>query len=105
MTSEGFDWQTDDSVVVNWQPALAVYRNMMDSIVIRQERSELEDDDTIVIITPANAKAIADAILRVAREIGRDAGDVAGVRQITDQRPRHKANGTQIDAFESRAHA
>ena len=96
MIPEGFDWQTDDSVVVPYQPALAVYVNTRGSIVIRQERGELEDEDTIVIITPANAQTVADGILRTAREIEAGANPQ---RQIADQRALSKSNGRQTDAF------
>ena len=47
-TSENFDWNNDKSVIINEQPATAVYFNHNDQLVIRQ-RCWPEDDSFVVI--------------------------------------------------------
>jgi hypothetical protein len=63
-----FDWNTSDSVVLQSQPATAIYFNPKGCIVIRQERSWCQDDDPYVVITPENAVQFMEALAKRARE-------------------------------------
>lgn len=60
-----------DCLVVPSQPATAVYWNDRGDIVIRQERRDY-DDDSFVFVTPANARALAAALIREAESWERD---------------------------------
>lgn len=60
---EAFDWTHDDAIVLREQPALAVYTNPRNEVVIRQACAWDEDDDTVIFVLPENARAVADAIL------------------------------------------
>lgn len=68
--SADFEWFKDPAVAVRHQPAIAVYRNSVGDITIRQ-RGEVdpetyEENDTIVTVTGRNAAALARAILALA---------------------------------------
>jgi hypothetical protein len=63
-----FDWNTSDSVVLQSQPATAIYFNPKGCIVIRQERSWCQDDDPYVVISPENAVVFMEALAKRARE-------------------------------------
>lgn len=47
--AEAFDWRADDSIVLGYQPATAIYRNACNAIVIRQEGTGHEDDHFIIL--------------------------------------------------------
>jgi hypothetical protein len=65
MTSKDFDWYGDsESVVIRHQPAIAVYLNPHDEVVIRQEGQY--DDGHWIYVTRANALKVAEAILEAA---------------------------------------
>ncbi len=64
-----FDWFEDDSIIVESQPALAVYRNIRNHIVIRQEDSANLDGEDICI-TVAGDENIRLLIRALQREIG-----------------------------------
>jgi hypothetical protein len=63
---EGFDWFKDASVIVPEQQAVAVYRNQQGDIVIRQERSWSQDDDSFVVIHPDNLMRVIDRLCDLA---------------------------------------
>jgi hypothetical protein len=63
---ENFDWAHDDAVVLREQPAVAVYTNPRNEVVIRQACAWDEDDDTIIFVLPENARAVADALMAAA---------------------------------------
>ena len=65
-TDSDFDWREDECVVLKEQLAVAVYPNSHGAIVIRQERAWDEDSDTLILIQPSSAKAVADALLAAA---------------------------------------
>lgn len=65
-SDDRFDWSNDESVVVEHQSALAVYQNQSGDVVIRQERSWDEDQDTHVVITKESLPQIIDALRRFA---------------------------------------
>lgn len=44
-----FDWASDDSVILQEQLAMAVYRNRAGGVVIRQERNGFDEDDHFVV--------------------------------------------------------
>jgi hypothetical protein len=56
-----FDW-TQEEVVVPEQLALAVYHNTRGDIVIRQQATAWVDKDSFIVVTPANAITLAQAI-------------------------------------------
>jgi hypothetical protein len=70
--SPEFDWNprndTDHGIVVRHQPAIAVYTNPHDEVVIRQRDQYDESDDHFVYITE-------DSVLRVAQRML----DLAGI--------------------------
>jgi hypothetical protein len=44
-----FDWRSDDSIILRFQPATAVYRDSCNAVVIRQEGAGYEDDQYVVL--------------------------------------------------------
>ena len=65
-----FDWNpsrdTDHSIVVRHQPAIAVYTNPHDEVVVRQQDQYDESDDHFVFITKDNVRKVAERIMEVA---------------------------------------
>ena len=65
--SPEFDWNpsndTDHSIVVRHQPAIAVYTNPHDEVVIRQQDQYDESDDHFVYITKDNVLRVAQRML------------------------------------------
>lgn len=58
-----FNWNDGEDIVVHEQRALAVYENKFGGIVIRQERSWDDEDDTfIVLASPGAAYRLVEAI-------------------------------------------
>jgi hypothetical protein len=68
--SPEFDWNpandTDHCIVVRHQPAIAVYTNPPDEVVIRQQDQYDESDDHFVFITKDNVLKVAERMLAVA---------------------------------------
>jgi hypothetical protein len=66
-----FDWNPnrdeDHSIVVRGQPAIAVYLNPHDEVVIRQEGQYDPSEDNFVYVTKPNALIVAKAVLEAAR--------------------------------------
>jgi hypothetical protein len=61
-TIDEFDWYSgQDSIVLQEQRAVAIYRNQENELIIRQERGHDEEDDFIVI-TKDNEQAFLDAL-------------------------------------------
>ncbi len=60
--ADAFDWGADDSVVVPEQQAVAVYWNVRGELVIRQERTWDQDEDTFVVIARWNVDAFIDKL-------------------------------------------
>lgn len=63
-------WRDDDpwkpgnpDVVTFGQPALAVYVNNQDQIVIRQERNWCDEEDSFVILNPAHVDAFVEHLM------------------------------------------
>lgn len=68
-SSDDFDWENDDSIVLREQPATAIYRNPYGSLVIRQKRRwPDEEEDPIVVVSPESAVAFMEALAARARE-------------------------------------
>jgi hypothetical protein len=62
-----FDWNSDAvTVVARTQQAIAVYQNLHGAVVIREQQGWDEDADTIIVIQPEHARAVAAAILSAA---------------------------------------
>ena len=64
---EQFDWRDNGTVAVKRVYALAVYKSAEGDIVIRQQRSEGEED-TVVVIPLGFATCVMDAIQRQLRD-------------------------------------
>ena len=47
--SDNFDWRSDDSIILGYQPATAVYRNACNAVVIRQEGAGYDDDQFVIL--------------------------------------------------------
>jgi hypothetical protein len=60
-----FDWHKDESVVLQHQLAVAVYRNSDGGVVIRQERNWNEECDTCIVISPENVGNFIDRLSEV----------------------------------------
>lgn len=63
--SDDFDWHGPDAtdVVVKHQPAVAVYRNTSEDVVIRQ-RADVPAEDQFVIVTVESIPALIAALQR-----------------------------------------
>ena len=83
-SADTFDWASEDSIVLRDQPAIAIYSNRFQQVVIRCERSWDQEDDVFVLVDFAHAIRFAQAILVAAsqeevqfyRETGRGCQDV-----------------------------
>jgi len=62
-----FDWISDDSIIIQKQPPVAVYRNRADAVVIRQEGSGYDDGDHFVML--AGATEVRMLIAALQREL------------------------------------
>jgi hypothetical protein len=62
------DWkwwgENRETIVLEEQPKTAVYWNQNDAVVIRQERSN-DDEDTIVIVTKGNLRALINRLIEM----------------------------------------
>ena len=67
-----FDWCEDDSVIMQEQLAVAVYRNRAGGIVIRQEARSFDEDDNFVVLRDA------EAVNRLVKALRREAEGRAG---------------------------
>jgi hypothetical protein len=68
-----FNWNGDDSVVLDDQPSTAVYTNKAGGFVIRQERSWDQDEDSFVYLSsPEAVRSVIRAMLRELKGLGND---------------------------------
>ena len=63
--ADDFDWFKDDSIVLEEQPAIAVYTNPRNAIVIRQ-RATFPEDDMFVFIATHNLMTLIDRLCDMA---------------------------------------
>jgi hypothetical protein len=64
MSREYFDWKTiEEDIVVPEQAAIAVYTNPAGAIVLRQAGQYGPEEDTIIVVQPSHAMALASALL------------------------------------------
>lgn len=69
---EPFDWFEEESVIVERQPSIAVYRNPRGHVVIRGEGHGYDEEDAFIYLaTPDAIKALIVALQRELREGGR----------------------------------
>lgn len=62
-----FNWYEDESIIARTSMGIAVYQNDRGEIVVRQEReASWQDDDPFIVIQPAIAVKVAQAILEQA---------------------------------------
>jgi hypothetical protein len=81
---DSFDWANEDNIVLRDQPAVAIYSNRFQQVVIRCERAWDQEDDVFVLVDFAHAIKVAQAILLAAgqddiqfyRQAGRGCQDV-----------------------------
>jgi hypothetical protein len=85
MCGDDFDWRDDPTIVLQEQPATAVYINTYGSIIVRQQM--WPDDDVHVMVRPEHAKTLADALLRAARTAAHEAPVVAPEPKRRDAAP------------------
>ena len=64
---DDFDWADDPAIVLKRQPAVAVYVNRRDEVVIRQEADIGYDEDEFIFVGPDNAETLARAIVSAAK--------------------------------------
>jgi len=62
-----FDWANDPAIVIKRQPAIAIYVNCRDELVIRQEADIGFDSDECVFVRPDHADTLVKAILDAAK--------------------------------------
>lgn len=60
-----FDWLKDESIMVPEQQAIAAYYNRKGELVIRQERSWCDDEDSFIVIHGGNVHAFLDKLCDV----------------------------------------
>ena len=65
--SDNFDWRSDDSIILRYQPATAVYRNACNTVVIRQEGAGYEDDQFVIL---RDAEAVNRLVAALHDEVG-----------------------------------
>ena len=66
-TADDFDWTTGaDSVLVPEQQAIAAYWNTSGNLVIRQERSWCDDEDSFIVVHSGNVHALIEKLCDVA---------------------------------------
>jgi hypothetical protein len=63
---DDFDWITDDSVIIPRQPAIAVYFNKCDEIVIRQG-ADYPDEDRFVYVRRENLAPLIHRLQEIER--------------------------------------
>lgn len=63
-----FDWRERDSIVVDEQRAVAVYRNKYDGVVVRQECPDGPHEDMFIVLRDDDA--VASLIAALKSEIG-----------------------------------
>jgi len=66
-----FDWLGDDSVIIQEQLCLAVYRNRADGVVIRQEARNWDEDDPCIVLRDHEAVRLLIAALQRELKAGR----------------------------------
>jgi hypothetical protein len=59
---DDFDWHEDDAVVVKPRPAIAVYQNKYEQVVIRTEARWSDGPDDFVYIAPESVPALIKAL-------------------------------------------
>jgi hypothetical protein len=59
-----FDWNRDDSVILQDQPATAIYPNRRGEIIIRQQQQWDEEGDTVLVISRQHVIRTMYALLR-----------------------------------------
>jgi hypothetical protein len=65
-TPDDFDWYSDPDIVQPETPAVAIYENTAGKVAIRMKADWSEDHDTVIVIDPRYAVAVAEAILKAA---------------------------------------
>lgn len=65
---DGFDWESDDAVILREQRATAAYRNKAGELIIRQRAGPLDDEDSFIYIASENAVPFMEALAKRARE-------------------------------------
>jgi len=63
---EDFKWSANDSIVLQDQPALAVYQNPVGQVVLRREAHWDETEDCFIYICRGNVLAVIAAMIRTA---------------------------------------
>ena len=66
MSTDDFDWNDADHVVVPEQASIAVYLNPKGDVVIRQAGQYHPDEDTWIVFAAQHASRVADALLETA---------------------------------------
>ena len=62
--ADTFDWN-GPLVLFREQPAIAVYRDADEQLIVRQAAAWNDEADTVVIVTPENAQAFLDRVCDV----------------------------------------
>jgi len=70
-SEDDFDWYADDSVIIQEQLCLAVYRNRADGVVIRQEARNWDEDDPCIVLRDHEAVRLLIAALQRELKAGR----------------------------------
>ncbi|ANM10378.1 MULTISPECIES: hypothetical protein [unclassified Rhizobium] len=65
---EDFNWKGPD-VIIQAQPATAIYRNVHDAVVIRQESMTEDDDHFVFFATKSDVRTLINALKREIGEV------------------------------------
>jgi hypothetical protein len=67
---DAFDWSARNSdVLATYQPALAVYRNDFNHLVIRGERGPFDDEDIFILVSIENAPKLIARLNKLLEEL------------------------------------
>jgi hypothetical protein len=67
ISNEEMDWLHCEDIIIEQQPAITVYRNVREHVVIRAEGSGDNEDQFIFLSTDAAIKALISALQRELR--------------------------------------
>jgi len=75
---EADTWEFAQYLVIEGQTThdVAVYDNPFGNIVLRRRPDHIDEGEAFICIRPDQARALSDALLRVARELGTKSGTV-----------------------------
>jgi hypothetical protein len=68
INDDRFDW-SDECVIIPDQAAIAVYVNPFGAVVIREQRPWDRDEDTFIVVQPANLRRLVGALIDLCKYV------------------------------------